>query len=485
MSDRPAILREEIIRRTARRCRRMGVTIPTFAQMRNPETVPGSIRSRLPAVGLWDVNPLNLFRITWKNDLESGTFAGINHLEIPQALTGVRARVVGLTGKFFPTGAHKVGAAFGCLIPKLVSGEFDPESHRAVWPSTGNFCRGGAFDCALLDCTAVAILPEQMSAERFAWLRRIGAEVIATPGCESNVKEIYDQCWELKKDPRNVIFNQFEEFGNPLFHYSVTGPAIGELFSGMGGGRPRLSAFISATGSAGTIAAGDYLKTLHPRMKTVAVEAQQCPTLFRNGFGDHRIEGIGDKHVPWVHNVRETDAVAAIDDEDCLRLFRLFNEPEGWRVLEAGGVPAETCRRLSLLGISGICNLLAAIKTARYYELGADDTVMTVFTDSAELYQSRLQELSESRGAYGRDQALRDFAGPLQHQRTDFFRELSWQDRQAIHNLKYYTWVEQQVKSCRELEAQWDPDYWQERLEGGEAGIDARIRDFNALVESM
>ena len=197
----------EVVNRTAARCRERGIVIPTFAQLRNPKTVPRAIKEELSQVGLWDVNPLNLFRITWKNDVKTGLYGDVNYIEIPQAITGVKARIIGLVGKYFPTGTHKVGAAFGCLVPRLVCGEFDPSVHKAVWPSTGNYCRGGAFDCALLDCTAVAILPEEMSRERFEWLKEIGAEVILTPGCESNVKEIYDKCWELKKDPINFIFN--------------------------------------------------------------------------------------------------------------------------------------------------------------------------------------------------------------------------------------------------------------------------------------
>ncbi|MCK5145901.1 pyridoxal-phosphate dependent enzyme, partial [bacterium] len=261
---------EEVLQRTITRCREKGFILPTFKQMKDPETIPQKIKDQLPDVGLWDVNPLNLFRITWKNDVDTGLFGGVNAFEIPKEITGVKARVIGLVGKYFPTGAHKVGAAYGCLVPRLVSGEFDPEYHKAVWPSTGNYCRGGAYDCALLDCHSVAILPEEMSQERFDWLKEIGAEVIATPGCESNVKEIYDKCWELRKDPTYMIFNQFDEFGNPLYHYSVTGPACDEVFTGVQTEKTRLAGFVSATGSAGTIAAGDYLKTKYPLLKVVA-----------------------------------------------------------------------------------------------------------------------------------------------------------------------------------------------------------------------
>jgi cysteine synthase A len=474
-------LHPEVIKRTAARCRERGIVLPTFKQLRNPELIPPAIKRKLKDVGLWDVNPVNLFRITWKNDVKTGLYGGVNYLEIPPAITGVKARVIGLVGKYFPTGAHKVGAAFGCLVPRLVSGEFDPEKHKAAWPSTGNYCRGGAFDCAVLGCTSIAILPQGMSRERFDWLKEIGAEIIATPGCESNVKEIYDKCWELKRDPANVIFNQFEEFGNPIFHYNVTGPAIEEVFASLGKNLCA-AAFISATGSAGTIAAGDYLKKQHPALKIVATEALQCPTLLLNGFGDHRIEGIGDKHIPWVHNVRNTDCVAAIDDEDCMRILRLFNEPAGRKHLAKLGVKAKELESLPLLGISGICNLLAAIKTAKYFELAERDVIFTVFTDSTELYGSRVEELKKEHGAYRAQDAIADFAGPLAHQSVDYFKELSYPERKAIHNLKYYTWVEQQGKTCDELNAQRNPDYWRELFEGEVVHFDQLINEFNTQV---
>ncbi len=477
-------LQPAVVRKTAQRCRKRRLLIPTFKQLRNPDLIPGSIKSKLKGVGLWDVNPVNLFRITWKNDVASGLYGKVNYLEIPESITGVKARIIGLVGKYFPTGAHKVGAAFGCLVPRLVSGEFDPETHKAAWPSTGNYCRGGAFDCALLDCTAIAILPQGMSRERFEWLKEIGAQVIATPGCESNVKEIYDKCWELKKDPLNIIFNQFEEFGNPIFHYNVTGPAFEDVLAGLGNSRLRPAAFISATGSAGTIAAGDFLKKKYPGLKIVATEALQCPTLLMNGFGDHRIEGIGDKHVPWVHNVRNTDAVAAIDDEDCMRILRLFNEPAGQQYLSSLGTEKAQLTKLPWLGISGICNLLAAIKTARYFDLGEDDVIFTVFTDSTDLYQSRLEELKTARGAYGTTNAAADFAGPLAHQSIDYFKELSYPERKAIHNLKYYTWVEQQGKTAQELTEQWDPEYWRALFEDEVTYFDRLIEEFNQQVAS-
>ncbi len=470
----------EVVKRTARRCRERGIVIPTFRQLRDPRLVPDSVRARLPQVAPNAIDPVNLFRITWKNDPASGLFGPVNCLEIPRAITGVKARIIGLAGRFFPTGAHKVGAAFGCLVPRLVSGEFDPAVHKAAWPSTGNYCRGGAFDCAVLGCRGIAILPEQMSRERFEWLKSIGAEIIVTPGGESNVKEIYDKCWELKKDPLISIFNQFEEFGNPIFHYNVTGPACAEVFAGLGDPSLRAAAYISATGSAGTIAAGDFLKKEFSGLRIIASEALQCPTLLRNGFGEHRIEGIGDKHVPWVHNVRNTDGVAAIDDEDCVRILRLFNEPEGRNYLSALGVGPDTLERLSWLGISGICNVLASIKTAKYFDLDERDVILTVFTDSMDLYRSRLEELRTERGPYRMDNAIADHSGPLAHQGCDNFRELGYQDRKAIHNLKYFTWVEQQGKTSRELAELWDPETWRRLFEEEPVLIDRLIDQFNA-----
>jgi cysteine synthase len=405
--------------------------------MRDPRLVPAKVKERLKGVGLWNVDPINLFRITWKNEPveRGGLFDDGNWIEFPPALTGVDTRIIGLVGKFFPTGAHKVGAAFGCLVPKLVSGQFDPTQHKAVWPSTGNFCRGGAFDSALVGCTAVAILPEGMSRERFAWLKDIGAEVIPTPGCESNVKEIYDKCWEIRRTrPDCVIFNQFEEFGNAVWHYHVTGPTMDEVFRQLGAG-VRFAACVFATGSAGTIAAGDYLRTVHPQLRVVAAEAQQCPTLYQLGFGGHRIEGIGDKHVPWIHNVRNTDMVAAIDDEQCLALFRLFNEPAGQTLLNHR-VPDELIQKLPLLGISGICNLVAAIKTANYYDMDGRDVIFTCLTDSAGLYASRLQGLTAQFGPYTPERAAYDQARYLDGIATAYLRELTYHDRTALHNFK-------------------------------------------------
>jgi cysteine synthase len=471
--------KEEIRSRAVAACRERGILIPTFAEMRDPHTIDPAIAARLQDVDMQAVDPLNLFRITWHNDPKGGGFGPVNSFQLPSALTGVSARIVGLIGEYFPTGAHKVGAAFGCLVPRLVSGEFDPTTQRAVWPSTGNYCRGGAFDSALLGCAAVAILPEQMSKERFAWLKDIGAEIIATPGSESNVKEIFDACAEIRRtQPEAVIFNQFDEFGNYLWHYGVTGPATEDVFRTISGPRDRFAAWVGATGSAGTLAAGDHLKRAFPGARITAAEALQCPTLLQAGFGEHRIEGIGDKHVPWIHNVRNTDVVTAIDDEATMRLMRLFNEPAGHTVLAEYGVPNAVIARLPLLGISSICNLLAAIKTAKYYEFDEHDILVTSFTDSVDLYRTRLVELEEEHGPYTERNAAVDFERYLLGAATDHLKELRYTDHKAIHNLKYFTWVEQQGKTAEELDRLWSPGFWEE-LREQLPELDDQITAFN------
>ncbi len=468
---------EKIRQRAVARCHERGILIPTFAQMRAPETIDPAVASALATVDMEAIDPLNLFRITWRNDPVGGGFGDVNAIEIPSEITGVPARIVGLVGKHFPTGAHKVGAAFGCLVPRLISGEFDPTSHKAVWPSTGNYCRGGAFDSALLGCESLAILPEQMSRERFRWLEEIGAEILATPGSESNVKEIFDACREIARTrPEAVIFNQFDEFGNYLWHYGVTGPAVESAWQQLGNGA-RVAGWVAATGSAGTLAAGDYLKHRFPGCRITAAEALQCPTLLNVGFGAHRIEGIGDKHVPWIHNARNTDMVVAIDDEATMQLLRLFNEPAGGEELARRGVTDAVRATLPLLGISSICNMLAAIKTARYYEMDGDDILFTSFTDSVGMYGTRLEELEQERGVYTALDAAAHYERYLLGATTDHLQELRFTDRKRIHNLKYFTWVEQQGKSVEELDALWSPSFW--------ADLVAQLDDWDERIETF
>jgi cysteine synthase len=475
---------EQVLQKNIDRAKERNIILPTFAQMRDPEQIPGKIREKLKDVGLWDINPLNLFRITWHNEPKEkgGQFGKPNFLVLPKELTGVDAKIICMIGKWFPTGCHKVGASIGCLLPRLVTGQFDSTYHKAVWPSTGNYCRGGAFDSKLLSCYSIAILPAEMSKERFDWLSTVASETIATPGCESNVKEIFDKTWELRNTREDVmIFNQFEEMGNHLWHFNVTGPAIEEAYNLIKTDKSNFAGACFTSGSAGTTAAGDYLKTVFPNAKCATGEALQCPTLLNNGFGGHRIEGIGDKHVPWIHNVKNCDMVIDIDDEDSQQLIRFFNEKAARDYLiKQRHVDPALVEKLDYLGISGIANILCCIKFAKYYELTENDVVATVLTDSAEMYASRIKELQEADGEYSEAVAECRFKQHILGMKTDFMKELTYIDRKTIHNLKYYTWVEQQGKKTEELNALWyDPEHTWKAVENQAGEIDALINEFN------
>lgn len=467
--------------RNIARCREKGIILPTYAQMRDPALIPQHIKDELKNIGLWEVHPRNLFRVNWHNEPreKGGQYGGVNFLEIPSSITGTKARIVGLVGKWFPTGAHKVGAALSCLLPELVTGRFDPVEKKAVWPSTGNYCRGGAYISRLLSCPSIAILPAGMSKERFEWLKTMAEEVIATPGCESNVKEIFDKCVELEATrPDAVIFNQFDQLPNNLWHYQVTGPAMAEVFRKIARPGDMVAGAVLSSGSGGTLGAGSYLRDSFPGARVGVAEALQCPTILENGFGDHRIEGIGDKHIPWIHNLRDTDAAIGVDDELPVRLIRLFNDPEGRKVLVEAGVDPEVLGRLDLMGISGVGNMIAAIKFAKHYELGEHDVVFTMFTDSMAMYGSRLEEMNAERGAYSTRQADRDFERLLVAG-TDNVLELTQMDKRRIHNLKYFTWIEQLGKDLGELRAQWDDhrNYW--------GGLHNQVGDLDAMIEAF
>ena len=319
-----------------------------------------------------------------------------------------------------------------------------------------------------------------MSRERFEWLETVASEIIATPGTESNVKEIFDKTHELEQEPDCIIFNQFAEMGNYMWHYHVTGNAIAEAFEQMKGEGDRLFGAIFTSGSAGTMASGDRIKDLYPKAKLGVGEALQCPTLLENGFGAHRIEGIGDKHVPWIHNVKNTDLVVDIDDEDSQKVLRLFNEPAGREYLRSAGVPEETLNHLELFGISGIANMLCAIKMAKYYELTGHDVVASVMTDSAVMYSSRVRELQEADGAYTREMAAVDFHTHILGEKTDNMLELTYPERKRVHNLKYYTWVEQQGKTSEELQSLWyDTEHTWDSVKADADRVDDLIRQFN------
>jgi len=363
-----------------------------------------------------------------------------------------------------------------------VSGHFDPTTQKALWPSTGNYCRGGAYDSYLLGCESIAVLPEGMSQERFDWLHKVGAEVFATPGSESNVKEIYDKVKELRAERGDKIvnLNQFEEIGNALWHYAVTGPAMEEVFNSVKKDQNRFSGIFLTQGSAGTLGSTDYLREKFPLMKVCAGEALQCPTLLYNGYGAHRIEGIGDKHVPWIHNIRNMDVVAGIDDEPNIQIMRLFNEPGGNEFLKKElNIKPELIKKLELMGISSIANMMGTIKLAKYFEMDENDVLFTVATDSMEMYQSRLKEETEKSGILTNHQAEVIFQRDLMGLSNDYMIEMSYYEKRRMHNLKYFTWIEQQGKTVEELDAQWyDTNYWKSQYAKVDEW-DEEIMEFN------
>jgi cysteine synthase len=479
----PGIVDSDVLERTAGRFREAGIALPRFAELADPTLVPGRIRERLASVGPDEPHPLNLFRVHWFNDAARTGLAPVpEHVVLPPELTGVEAPIVVALGDRFPMiGAHKVLAAYGCLAPRLVSGEFDPTRHRAVWPSTGNYCRGGVAISRLMGCHGVAVLPEGMSQERFDWLARWvvePADVIKTPGTESNVKEIYDKCHELELEPANVIFNQFAEFGNYVVHYLATGAALGRLAESL---ELRVHSFVSATGSAGTIGAGDYLKERYGA-KIVAAEALECPTMLRNGFGEHNIQGIGDKHIPLIHNVMNTDVVVGISDRATDRLGLLFGTELGREHLAARRHVADAVlEQLPSLGLSSICNVLGAIKVAKHFGLGPDDAIVTVATDGAAMYHSE-RDIAAAKyfdGTFDEIAAAEVYGEHLLGTTTDNLLELTHEERTRIFNLGYYTWVEQQGVSIEDFQARRDQAFWkseQERV----AGWDALIGELNA-----
>jgi len=481
------------LERAADGLREARVALPTFAQLADPGRIPAAIRAELVGVGPDDPHPLNLFRVHWYNGANRIDPVDVpDHLVLPRELTGVDAAIVVALGDRFPLiRAHKVLAAYGCLAPRLASGQFDPTRQRAVWPSTGNYCRGGVAISRLMGCRGVAVLPEGMSRERFAWLEQwvVDADdIVRTPGTESNVKEIYDKCKELSADPENVIFNQFSEFGNHVVHYLATGRALEHVFESLRATAPglRLRAFVSATGSAGTIAAGDYLKERFGSL-VVAGEALECPTMLRNGFGEHNIQGIGDKHIPLIHNVLNTDVAFGVSDRATDRLGVLFGTDAG-RAHLAGRrrVPDAVLDGLPALGLSSICNVLGAIKTARYYGMGPEDVVLTVATDGAAMYGSERELALAKYFPDGFDEvaAAEVFGEHLLGATTDNFVELTWEERQRIFNLGYFTWVEQQGVSIQEFEARRDPSFWTEMRERAGAW-DALIDELNARARVL
>jgi cysteine synthase len=479
--------RHNSIRRFAER----GIRLPTFAQLADPSRIPDGASGDADPQG---PDPRNLWRVHWYNNLAGDRAPVPEHVVLPPSLTGIPSPVVVVFGDRFPMiSAHKVLAAYACLAPRVVTGQFDPTRHRAVWPSTGNYARGGIAISRIMASRGVAILPAGMSQERFQWLdqwcENPADDVIRTVGSESNVKEIYDACNELRRDPDNFVLNQFCEFGNHLAHRTVTGPALGHVFETVraASGRDlRLAGFTSATGSAGTIAAGDYLKERYGS-RIVAVEALECPTMLDNGFGEHNIQGIGDKHIPLIHNVMNTDVVVAVSDKATDQLYAMFNSDDGLGYLaDRVGVPQQVVATLQHFGLSAICNVLAAITTAKLLQLGPDDALITVATDGAALYPSEYGKITarDFGGGFTHLDAAQVWGQHLADVSTAHALQLTERDRNRIFNLGYYTWVEQQGTPFDLFEARREQSFWQ-GLQRFVPLWDQMIDDFNERVAAL
>ena len=480
-------MNQSIISKTAEYFKNKGIVLPLISELCEPHSINGEIINKLKSVDKNEIDPLNLFRVHWFNNRDHSSFSQVpEHIVLPNEITGVDAKIIVNIGRLFPLiTAHKVLAAYGCLLPRILNGTFDYENHKAVWPSTGNYCRGGVAISRILGLKSVAILPEGMSKERFEWLEKWVEDkndIIKTTGTESNVKEIYDACNELKKDTQNDIINQFDEYYNYAIHRSVTGPSFEKSFLKVKGDSNLTARFyVSASGSSGTLAAGDYLKdTLNT--KIAVVEATECPTLLNNGYGEHNIQGIGDKHVPLIHNVMNTDFVVGISDQATNNLNLMFNTDVGKKYLiSKKGFDNNFVNRLPEFGFSTIANILASIKLAKYMKLGSDDAIITVATDGADLYLSELQKTKEDfTGIYDETACAEIYGQYLKGISTDNTLELNQKEKERIFNLGYYTWVEQQGVDINEFEKRRDQSFWNDH-HNYMLSLDNRIKEFNSM----
>ena len=486
MQITPNIHDAHVLQSALQHAREQKLLLPTFAELAAPHSVSEDIQQALRNTPADKPDPLNLFRINWYNAYEDSKLREQPEwLEIPRSVSGVPARIIVVLGDSFPMiAAHKVLAAYACLVTRLVTGRFDPRINKAIWPSTGNYCRGGIAISRILGCRGVAVLPEQMSRERFDWLEqwtlKPDEDIIRTAGSESNVKEIYDACDQLEQDPSSVILNQFNELANYLCHRVVTGPSLGTLFEHVAQAGDRLHAFIAGTGSAGTIAAGDYLKQTYGT-QIVATEPLECPTMQCNGYGEHNIQGIGDKHIPLIHNVMNMDTVIGISDVGPDLMNVLFNTSAGHEFLASRtGVSSSFLDNLKHIGISGLANIQSAIKLAHYSDLTENDVLLCVATDGAALYQSELHQCEQAHfgGTTSRSDAAEIFGRCLSGCEPAYVYELSSQDRKRIFNLGYYTWVEQRGIEIEDFDRRKQQSFW-DNVAAEQAQWDELIVEFN------
>ena len=479
-------MNEAIVSKTSEYFKKRGVILPKVSELSNPHSLDEDVKNKLKSLDKDAMDPLNLFRVHWFNNRDHSSFSKVpEYVVLPSDFTGVEAKIIVNLGRLFPLiTAHKVLAAYGCLLPRILDGSFDYSNHKAVWPSTGNYCRGGVAISRILGLKSVAVLPEGMSRERFVWLEKWVEDkndIVKTTGTESNVKEIYDACNELKKDPKNDIINQFTEYYNYAIHRAVTGPSFEKSFlDARGDSNLQARFYVSASGSSGTLAAGDYLKD-HLNTNIVAVEATECPTLLYNGYGEHNIQGIGDKHVPLIHNVMNTDFVVGVSDKATDGLNLIFNTDIGKNYLiSKKGLDKKFVDRLPEFGLSSIANIIASIKLAKYMKLGPQDAIITVATDGADLYLTELEKTKkEFQGIYDEISCAEIYGQFLKGITTDHTLELNQKEKERIFNLGYYTWVEQQGIDLNDFEKRRDQQFWLDHY-NHILSLDDRIEEFNA-----
>ena len=367
---------------------------PTYEEMRDPTRLPTSVREEaVSALATDELAPLNLFNINWKN-----TGTEVERIILPKELTGVQANVIVLSGRTFPSGSMKVGPAYTTLAEAEALNGLRPGDRSIIGPSTGNFGIGTAYVSALKGYQAVVVMPDTMSQERYERIRKYGGDLDLTPGTESDVILTLERTHSeyVSRPEKYVVLAQFALMPNNRIHRHVTGDAVEKAAASVGNGR--VAAFVSAPGSAGTLAAGDHVKSLYPDARIVALEPRQCSTLFDGGQGQHRIEGIGDKMVTLIHNVYNTDLLMLINDEETV---------QGMEVAQSGtealvdrlGLESQAAQLLQgKFGPSCICNIIGAIKTAKYLGLGPQDNVVTIATDSYDRYPSVSADLYARHG---------------------------------------------------------------------------------------
>ena len=381
------------------------VSGPTYAEMSDPMLLSTAMRSQACAGRTHELDPINLYNINWKN---SG--AEPDSLLLPKELTGVQANIIVLSGRNFPSGSMKVGPAYATLAEQEALCGLRPGDKTVIGPSTGNFGIGTAYVSTLKGYPAIVVMPDNMSEERYARIRTYEGALDLTPGTESDVILTLERTHQeyVSRPDKYVVLAQFELLPNYRFHRHVTGASVAQAARAHGNGR--VAAFVSAPGSAGTLAAGDYLKSLWADSKIVALEPRECSTLYDGGQGQHRIEGIGDKMVTLIHNVYNTDLLMLIHDEDTVRGMEVIQN--GTQVLvDRLGVPSvDACNLYGKFGPSCICNIIGAIKTAKYLGLGPEDNVVTIATDSYDRYPSVSRRLHESNGGAPTDDQLEMWA---------------------------------------------------------------------------